>query len=175
MTTTSESAGRAQISLESVRYADVGLLLLRLVPFGLLAAHGAQKLFGWFGGPGLAGTTEMFRQMEYEPAGFFALLGGASELTAGVLLMLGLCTPLAAAIAFGVMLNALVAVSGEGLNVMGYPIVLGMIAVALAVTGPGRYSIDNGRPWSRTGPAWAAASIGLGVVAAALSLLLGKS
>jgi putative oxidoreductase len=174
VTTTSESAGRAQISLEPVRYADVGLLLLRLVPFGLLAAHGAQKLFGWFGGPGLAGTAEMFRQMGYEPAGFFALLGGASELAAGVLLILGLFTPLAAAIAIGVMINAFVAMFGSALDVIGYPIVMGTIAVALVVTGPGRYSIDSGRPWLRTGPVWAALAIGLGVVAAVLSLL-GKS
>ena len=150
---------------------DAGLLVLRLAGFGLLTFHGAQKLFGVFGGPGLSGTTQMFQQMGYEPAGFFALAGGASELVGGLLLVLGFLTPLGAAMSLGVMINAVVAVASNGLIMAGYPIMLATAAVVLAITGPGRYSLDHNQPWQRAGLPWTAVTIGLAVVTAALSLL----
>lgn len=150
---------------------DLGLLLLRVIPFGMLTVHGAQKLFGAFGGKGLAGTESGFAQMGYEPARLFALLGGGAEFAGGVLLLIGLFTPLATAMVLGVMINAIAAVAGKGLEASGYAIVLAVIAAALAITGPGRYSLDHGRPWHRTGLTVATASIGLAVVAAGLALL----
>jgi putative oxidoreductase len=75
--------------------ADVGLLILRLVVGLLLAGHGAQKLFGMFGGHGLKGTSGWLGSMGLRPAGIWALLAGLSELGGGVLLALGLLTPLA--------------------------------------------------------------------------------
>lgn len=151
---------------------DLGLLLLRIVPFGVLTVFGAQKLFGFFGGGGLAGTEAAFAQMGYQPALFFAVLGGASELLGGLLLVLGLLTPLGAAMSMGVMINAIAAVSAKSLDVLGFPIVLGAVALALAFTGPGRYSLDAGRPWQRTGLVWGGASTGLAVVTSGAALLL---
>ncbi|WAL62985.1 DoxX family protein [Amycolatopsis cynarae] len=150
---------------------DLGLLLARVIPFGVLAVFGAQKLFGAFGGSGLSGTEAAFAQMGYHPALFFAILGGASELVGGLLLMFGLLTPLGAAMAMGVMINAFSAVSSAPLSTSGFPIVVGGLALALAFTGPGRYSLDAGRPWQRTGLAWGGLSVALAVVTAVASLL----
>ncbi|WP_037064485.1 DoxX family protein [Pseudonocardia acaciae] len=150
---------------------DAGLLLLRVVPFGILTVHGAQKLFGVFGGKGLEGTAAGFSRMGYEPALFFAVLGGGAEFAGGLLLLLGLFTPLAAAMALGVMINAAAAVVGKGLDAAGHPIVLGVLAAVLAITGPGRYALDQGRPWNRTTRAVALASIGVGVLSAVAALL----
>jgi putative oxidoreductase len=150
---------------------DAGLLLLRVIPFGLLAVHGAQKLFGAFGGRGLEGTAAGFALMGYEPALFFAVLGGGCELVGGLLLVLGLFTPLGAAMALGVMINAAASVAGKGLKPAEHAIVLAVLAAALAMTGPGRYALDDGRPWHRTGYPVAAASIGLALLTALAALL----
>lgn len=170
-TAPSATIERPAQSEASVSTFDLGLLLLRLIPFAVLTIFGAQKLFGAFGGGGLAGTEASFAQMGYQPAWFFALLGGGSELVGGLLLMAGLFTPLGTAMALGVMINAIVAVSSKPLDTLGFPIVLGAVALAVAFTGPGRYSLDAGRPWQRSGLVWGAASVGVAVVTAALSLL----
>ncbi|MDA3623992.1 DoxX family protein [Saccharopolyspora sp. WRP15-2] len=151
---------------------DTALLLLRVVPFGLLTVHGAQKLFGVWGGKGLSGTASGFAAMGYEPAWFFALLGGGAEFVGGILLFLGLFTPLGAAMSLGVMINAVAAVAAKGLESSGYAIVLAVIAAALAISGPGRFSLDAGRPWHRTGPVVAAVSIAVAVATSAATLLV---
>src|SRR5436190_14764259 len=87
---------------------DIGLLLLRVVVGLTLAAHGAQKLFGWFGGRGLEGTAQGYERIGYRPGPLMALLAGVGEAGGGVLLALGLLTPLGAAGGIGVMLNAIV-------------------------------------------------------------------
>lgn len=167
-TTTATDTRTAEHNTTAV---DVGLLLLRVIPFGLLTVHGAQKLFGVFGGKGLAATAAGFARMGYEPAGLFALLGGGAEFAGGLLLLLGLCTPLGAAMALGVMINAVAAVLDKGLESAGYAILLAVLAAALAITGPGRFALDAGRPWQRTGFTVSAASIGLAVVTAVAVLL----
>lgn len=159
-------------SPETTLPVDLGLLLLRVVPFGLLTVHGAQKLFGAFGGKGFEGTESAFAQMGYEPAWFFALLGGGSEFAGGLLLLLGLFTPLGAAMSLGVMINAVAAVAAKGLESSGYAILLAIIATALAITGPGRFALNAGRPWHRPGLAVSATSIGLAVVTAGAALLM---
>ena len=78
-----------------------GLLLLRLVVGALLAGHGAQKLFGWFGGPGLDGTSRMFGSLGRRPARGFALLGGLIEFAGGLLFAAGLVTPVVAGVLAG--------------------------------------------------------------------------
>lgn len=172
-TATSNTTGQMTSDTGGRTGVDVGLLLVRVVPFAMLAMHGAQKLFGVFGGKGLEGTATGFARMGYEPALFFAVLGGGAEFVGGLLLVLGLLTPLGAAMALGVMINAAALEAGKGLGDAGHPIVLGVLAAALAITGPGRYALDAGRPWHRTGFTVAAASIGLALLTA-LAVLLSK-
>ena len=126
---------------------DVGLLLARMV-FGLLmAAHGSQKLFGWFGGYGLAGTGGFFESLGFRPGRFFAAAAGASELVAGLLVALGLLGPLGPALIVSVMIVAMATVHWQhGLfaqsNGIEVPLLYAVAAVAIALTGPGAYSLD---------------------------------
>ena len=85
---------------------DIGLLLLRLTVGLILAAHGSQKLFGWFGGPGLDATGEGMAALGFQPGRRHALMAGLTETGGGVLLALGLFTPAAAAAVRHVMLVA---------------------------------------------------------------------
>ncbi|MBF6171723.1 DoxX family protein [Nocardia blacklockiae] len=151
--------------------ADVGLLILRVFFGGLLFVHGTQKLFGWFNGMGWDATTSGFEQMGYNPGKFFGTLAGLSELTGGALLFLGLLTPLAAAIALGTMINAINVTWHGGLQGYETALLFGVAAVTLAFTGPGRYSLDHGRPWERRGVVWAVAAVVLAVVAGVVTLI----
>lgn len=153
-------------------HLDLGLLLLRVVPFGVLAIFGAQKLFGVFGGGGLTATGAYFAQLGYHPPLLFALLGGGSELVGGLLLMAGLFVPLGTAMVMGVMINAYMAVADKPLETTALPVIVFAIALGLAFSGPGRYSVDAGRPWQRTGLVWGGASLALAVIAAVPSLLV---
>jgi putative oxidoreductase len=158
-----------------IRTADVGLLLVRVVFGGLLAAAGLQKLFGWFGGQGLTETGAIFEQIGYSPGVFFAAVAGLLEAVGGLLLLLGLFTPLACSIVIGVMINAMTATWSGGLfGPTGYqPALLYATAGALiACTGAGVLALDHGRTWQRDGAPWAAASIVTGIAAAVAVLLL---
>src|SRR6267143_1752562 len=96
------------------RTMSIGILILRLVVGLTLAAHGAQKLFGWFGGYGLTGTGGFLEQLGFVPGRRHALLAGLAETGAGLLLALGLLTPLAAAVALSVMVVLGVRDAGAG-------------------------------------------------------------
>lgn len=125
--------------------AALGLLIIRLV-FGLtFAAHGAQKLFGWFGGYGIAGTGGWLESIGLKPGKFHATMAGLGEVVAGLLLALGLWTPVAAVLVTAIMLVAIVKVHGSKgwIAQGGYEYNLAFIAVAigLALTGPGTYTI----------------------------------
>ncbi|MFF2507127.1 DoxX family protein [Streptomyces sp. NPDC058067] len=126
---------------------DLGLLALRVGTGGVLAAHGAQKLLGWFGGGGLHGTTAAMEAMGYAPARASALAAGVGEAGGGVLLALGLATPMAGAAAAGTMAGAAAVHAPNGFFAQGggyeYPAFLGFVAAGLAVTGAGRYSLDH--------------------------------
>jgi len=127
---------------------DTGVLLLRVVIGLFFAGHGAQKLFGWFDGHGLDGTGGFFDSLGYRPGKVFAAIAGASELAGGVLLFLGLLTPMAAAAIIGVMLNAAVSVhakNGPWITNGGweYTAILAASAAAIAFIGPGVASLDN--------------------------------
>ncbi|SEQ91044.1 putative oxidoreductase [Streptomyces sp. yr375] len=126
---------------------DLGLLLLRLGTGGVLAAHGAQKLFGWFGGHGLEGTGRFMESVGYAPGRASATAAGLAEAGGGVLLALGLATPAAGAAAAGAMAGAAAVHAPNGFfNAEGgyeYAATLGLAAAGLAVTGPGRLSLDH--------------------------------
>ena len=127
---------------------DLGLLILRVTVGGLMAGHGAQKLFGWFGGYGPAGTGGWLESLGLRPGKPWALVAGGSEFGSGVLTMLGLASPLGPVGMLGPMAIA------TGKVHWGKPIwvteggaelpVLNMATgVGLALTGPGRYSLDQ--------------------------------
>ncbi|MCP2299970.1 putative oxidoreductase [Nocardia amikacinitolerans] len=161
-------------SLDGVS-SDIGLLILRVVFGGLLAAHGAQKLFGWFSGYGLAATQASFEQMGYNPGKLFGTLAGLTELVGGLMLVAGVLTPLAAAIVLGTMFNAINATWGPGLFGQGgweMPLLFGAVAATLAFTGSGKFSVDAGRPWERNGFVWGAGAVVLAVVTGIFTLIL---
>jgi putative oxidoreductase len=160
-------------NLDSIS-SDIGLLVLRVVFGALLAGHGAQKLFGWFDGMGLSANADAFDSMGYNPGKFFGTLAGLSEFTGGLLLLAGLLTPLASAIMLGTMINAINATwSGGLLTDKGYELGLlfATVAVDIACTGPGKFSLDNGRPWARQGFIWGVGAVALGVIGAVITLI----
>lgn len=132
-----------------IRYdrRDLGLLLLRLGTGGVLAAHGTQKLFGWFGGHGLEGTGAFMESVGYAPGKASATASGLAETGGGALLALGLATPAAGAAAAGAMAGASAVHAPNGFFNAGggyeYAATLGLAAAGLAVTGPGRLSLDH--------------------------------
>ncbi|MGW1518158.1 DoxX family protein [Streptomyces sp. NPDC002287] len=157
---------------------DAGLLLLRLVLGLTVAAHGTQKLFGWFGGGGISGTGRFFSSVGYPAGDAMAALAGLSETLGGMGLAAGLLTPLAGAAVTGTMINAL-AVHGAGAffapKGMEYELLLAAAAAALTLTGPGRHALDRVLPLPalRTArPSLGAAALALGVVLAGLTLLV---
>jgi len=129
------------------RVMDTGLLVARIV-FGLvMAAHGSQKLFGWFGGYGLTGTGGFFEQLGFRPGRTFAALAGATEFGSGLLLALGLLGPVGPAAILSVMLVAALTVHWpQGLfaqnNGVEVPLLYSTLGIALAFTGYGAYSLD---------------------------------
>jgi putative oxidoreductase len=124
-----------------------GLVLARAIVGLLMAAHGAQKLFGWFGGYGLTATGGYFDSMGFRPGRLFAALAGLSEFAGGLLLAAGLLLPVGAAVILSVMVVAVVTVHARnGLlvssNGVELPVLYAVVAIALALAGPGPYSLD---------------------------------
>jgi putative oxidoreductase len=127
---------------------DLGLLILRLIAGGLMAGHGAQKLFGWFGGGGLEGTTGMMEKMHLQPSKPWAILAGLSEFGGGLLTALGALGPVGPVGTISSMeMATLKAHWGKPIWVTkgGAELPLTNIGIALAVAllGPGKYSVDH--------------------------------
>src|SRR4051812_49719822 len=158
---------------------SVGRLGARLLIGGLFIGHGTQKIFGWFGGPGRAGTEAMMEHIDMRPAKVHALLAGTTETVGGTLLAAGLATPLASAALTGVMTTAIKKVhlpNGPWAANGGweYNAVLIGAVTALAETGPGTLSLDHLLGTERSGPAWALAALATGVGTAALTMAIGR-
>ena len=146
---------------------DTGLLIARMV-FGLLmAAHGTQKLFGWFGGYGLAGTAGFFEQLGFRPGKLFAGAAAGTELIAGLLVAFGLLGPLGPALIVSVMIVAAATVhwqhgvfaQNNGIEV---PLLYGVAALTLALTGYGAFSLDAALALTWSEPViWTALAIGV--------------
>ncbi len=138
---------------------DLGLLLLRAGFGALLVVHGLQKVFGWWGGSGLGGLSDSLAAAGYQHANLLTYAAAGTEITAGILLVLGLFTPLAGAAALAYLINGLLASvlnseeSGRFLFFLpdGHEFQLTLIVVAAAIilVGPGRYGFDAGRGWAR--------------------------
>lgn len=151
---------REQARLASRRGTqDLGLMLLRVGLGALLIAHGLHRAFGWWGGGGLDAFQHSLVDVGFKHANLVAYVAVGGQLGIGVLLILGLFTPLAAAAAVGYFVNSLLAVvaaqphSGyfpffvpEGHE---YQVMLIVAAAALTLTGPGLYGFDAGRGWAR--------------------------
>ena len=159
---------------------SLGLLILRLVVGLGLAAHGAQKLFGWFGGYGLTGTGQFLEQLGFRPGRLHAAQAGLAEFLGGLFLAAGFLTPLATAAVVAVMLVATVSVhlkSGFFAQKGGYeyPLVLAGTAVALAFTGPGALSLDHALGVGWSGDGWGLAALAAGLVGGAVPLIARKT
>ncbi|GFH73554.1 hypothetical protein Sdia_43220 [Streptomyces diastaticus subsp. diastaticus] len=155
---------------------DAGLLLLRIAVGAIMAAHGAQKLFGWFGGGGIDGTAQFFTSVGYPAGETMATVAALTETFGGLALILGLLTPLAAAAVTGTMLNALAVkwdggfFAPEGVE---YELLLVAAAAALALTGPGRLAADRALPPLREHrTTHGVGALALAVVTAGVVLLL---
>lgn len=159
---------------------DVGLLILRLVVGLGLAAHGAQKLFGWFGGYGIAGTGQFFEGLGFRPGRLHAFQAGVAEVFGGLFLAAGFLTPVAAAAILAVMLVAAVSVhlkAGFFAHAGGYEytLVLGAAALALAFTGPGALSLDRALGLAWSGEKWGLGALAAGLVGGGLPLITRKA
>jgi putative oxidoreductase len=154
-----------------------GLLLARLILGVLMAAHGGQKLFGWLGGYGLAGTAGFFEQLGFRPGRLFVVTASLTELAGGILMALGLLGPVGPALVVSVMIVAAVSVHWKhglfaGTNGIEVPLLYAAGAVALALIGPGPFSLDAvlgiDHIWT---PAIKVAALAAGVVGGVVNLL----
>jgi len=153
---------------------STGLLIARIV-FGLTwSAHGAQKLFGWFGGYGLKATGEFFVQLGFRP--MHATIAAATEVIGGLLIAFGFLGPIGPALLLSVMIVAALSVHWSNgffamSNGIELPLLYAAVALVLAFTGPGLFSLDTllGIEWL-SAPGIAAAALGAGILGAALNL-----
>lgn len=151
---------------------DLGLLVLRFAVGGVFFAHGAQKIFGLWGGPGPEGFTQRLAGFGYSNAATLAWATGIGEMVLGAFVVLGILTPFAAAGLLAIKVNAVLLKAGNGFfiaslagaDAVEFDVVLGLAAACLVFTGPGRVALDSG-PWHRR-PAWGVLALLIGVVVA---------
>jgi putative oxidoreductase len=159
---------------------NLGLFVVRVVIGLLFVGHGAQKLWGYFGGHGIEGTGTFFESMGLRPGRLNAIAAGSAELAGGVLLALGLITPLGAALLSAVMLMAVMtAHRGKGLWVteggIEYNLVLLASVFAVTAVGPGAWSLDHALGVHLAGAGWALVALAAGLVGALLALAFARS
>ncbi len=155
------------------------MAVLRIVVGALFIGHGAQKLFGAFGGGGIEATASAFEKLGMAPGRLHATLAGLAELGGGALLALGLLVPFAAAALIGVMTVAIIAVharNGIWVTENGFEYNLVLIAgvFALAGVGPGAWSLDHLLGLSLSGAGWALGALAAGLSGGAAALLSGR-
>jgi putative oxidoreductase len=159
---------------------DLALLVLRLVVGLLFVGHGAQKLFGVFGGGGLEGTAGMFDNIGLRPGWLHARGAGTAEFAGGLLLALGLFTPFAAAALIAVMTAAVITVhapNGIWNTKQGYEYNLVMAATvfSLAGIGAGAWSLDNAFGFDLNGVLWAIGALVVGLIGGIGAVLSGRT
>jgi putative oxidoreductase len=159
---------------------SLGLLVLRLVVGLLMVGHGCQKVAGCFGGAGPERTGAFFESLGLRPGTRMALMAGVAETTGGVLIALGLLTPVGAAILSAVMITATwTAHRAAGLwateGGFEYNLVLLAALFALTAVGPGKWSLDNALGIDMAGDGWALAQLGAGLLGAAGAVIVGRA
>jgi putative oxidoreductase len=155
-------------------------LLARLFIGGMFIGHGTQKLFGWFDGPGIEGTTGMMGKLGLAPAKTNAYAASLSETVGGVGIALGAFTPAAAASLIGTMVTAIRTVhlqNGFWSTGGGYEYNLTIIAALLLIVdgGPGALSVDGALGIEETGAGTALAALAAGVLGSTVTLAAAKS
>ncbi len=155
---------------------DLSLLILQLGVGLTFAVHGAQKAFGWWGGPGLAAWEGAMEHMGFRPARLFALVSAGTELVGGLLLAIGFLTPLAAAalVAMTVVIIGQVHWRNGFFNTKSgfeFPLLLGVGAAAIGLGGPGAISIDAALGLA-VQPSVAVVLVGLGILAGFATLAI---
>jgi putative oxidoreductase len=158
---------------------SLALLVLRVVVGFAIAGHGAQKLFGSFGGGGLQRTAAGFERMGLRPGRLNALVAGSAEFFGGILIALGLLTTPAAAAVIGVQTTAILVVhlrnrfwvADGGFE---YNLVLIAAVFALVGVGAGSWSLDHAIGIDLTGTGWALAALGVGLVGGVGAVLAGR-
>jgi putative oxidoreductase len=158
----------------------LGRLLARLIVGGLFIGHGTQKWFGWFGGPGIEGTTGMMSKLGLGPAGANAHAASASETVGGAAIVLGAFTPLAATSLIATMFTAIRTVhlqNGIWSTKGGYEFNLTLIAALLLIVdgGPGPISVDAILGKEETGAGAALAALALGALGSTVTLAAAKA
>ena len=156
---------------------SVGRLLVRVTVGGTFFVHGTQKLFGWFGGYGPDGTGQFFESVGLRPGKRNAIAAGATEAGSGILIALGLATPLAASGLSAVMITALrTAVWNEGIKPATgeHEVLLAAAALALTETGPGAPSLDSALGTERSGLLCTLAALGAGAAGSAIAISMGQ-
>ena len=158
---------------------ELGLLVLRVVVGLLFFGHGAQKLFGWYGGHGLSGTGQFFESMGFPNGKRQAFLAGLFEAGGGLLIALGLFTPVGAAMLIAVMTVAVIRVhfaKGPWNTEGGYEYNAVLIAAVFALSGvgPGDWSLDNALSINMHGTGWALGALGAGILGGLLPLAEAK-
>jgi putative oxidoreductase len=148
---------------------DLGLLALHGIVGLLLVGHGAQKLFGVFGGHGIEGTAGFFEALGLRPGRLHAVAGGGAEVLGGALIALGLLVPVGAALVIAVMTTAArTAHRGKGPWAQNggweLPLVNATAAFALAGVGAGKISLDHALGIQMAGTGWALGALGAGVL-----------
>jgi putative oxidoreductase len=141
------AAGTASATCDGGQEMDAGLLLMRVTLGLLMVAHGCQKLLGWFGGHGRSETARSFEALGFHPGWLFVASAAGSEVVSGALMALGFLSPVAGLLVISVMIVAAVSVHWHhGLlatsNGIELPLLYGVGAAALTLTGPGGYSVD---------------------------------
>jgi putative oxidoreductase len=159
---------------------NLALLVLHVVIGVLFFAHGVQKVFGWFGGYGIDGTAGFMESIGMRPGKLHAWASGLAETIGGLLLALGLLTPIASAMVIAVMVTAIITVHGtKGFfsSDGGYEFNLILIAVAFALAGvgPGKWSLDHALGIDWTGTGWALIALGAGLLGGIGAVLQGRA
>ncbi len=166
------------ISLTDGATLSGGLLVARLVLGLLMVGHGTQKLFGWFGGYGLTGTAGFLESLGFRPGRAFAVAASLTEITGGLLLAFGFLGPVGPALMISVMIVAAISAHWKnGLfataNGIELPLLYAAGALTIALTGPGRFSLDAvlglGSLWT---PRVVGVAIAVGIVGGVVNLAL---
>ncbi|MFI6867281.1 DoxX family protein [Nocardia sp. NPDC050406] len=174
-----EKTGRLRRRDDRRGTLDIGLLLLRLVVGGTFIYHGLQKVTGWFHGPGLEGTRDMLEKSGWDQADIGAAMLIVSELGGGILIVVGLATPLAAGAVLATILDAWMWKQGmvpgfqykSGESAVELESILAGAAAAIILAGPGRLSLDRNRGWA-TRPFLGSVAALVAAVAAAIATWL---